>query len=250
MSNRVINTVGTWLVTTKLLSFPRKLVGDIMGRVFKKGVWAVGKTHFVFLVLYGKHNIDALDVITEIKKETELLLTDLEASQIYTAVKKTEKIDGSVAEVGTYKGGSAKIIREATKKPLHLFDTFEGLPEISHNDSSTQHHRGQYAASYDSVKNYLKGYPDIHFYKGLFPSTAQPVKDMQFSFVHLDVDIYGSTLDCLEFFYPRMSRGGVIISHDYPNAVGVKKAFDEFFEHKPEIVIRPLGTRQGFLVKT
>ena len=58
-----------------------------------------------------------------------------------------------------------------------------------------------------------------------------------FSFVHMDVDLYESTKSCLDFFYPRMSRGGVIISHDYLGSIGVKTAFDEYFKDKPEPVL-------------
>lgn len=176
-------------------------------------------------------------------------MSDPDAYQIYTAVKKTEKIEGDIAEVGVYKGGSAKLIREITKKPLHLFDTFEGLPDLSKHDNPEHFHKGEYSSSLEGVKNYLKNYSNISFYKGLFPATAEPVKNKKFSFVHLDVDLYESTINCLKFFYPRMSRGGVIISHDYPGAKGVKKAFDEFFEDKLEIIIEPFGTGQGLIVK-
>jgi O-methyltransferase len=178
-----------------------------------------------------------LDLISQIKKETQLLLSDLEVCQIYATVKKTEKIPGAIAEVGVYKGGSAKIIREVTRKPLYLFETFEGLPDLSESDDPNEFQKGKYSATFEGVKNYLKDYSDVYLYKGFFPSTADPIKDKMFSFVHLDVDIYESTSNCLKFFYPRMSKGRIILSHDYPSSKGVKKAFDEFFEDKPEIVI-------------
>lgn len=38
-----------------------------------------------------------------------------------------------------------------------------------------------------------------------------------------------------------MNAGGVIISHDYPDSKGVKRAFDEFFKDKPEIIIELPG---------
>ncbi len=130
-----------------------------------------------------------------------MLLLNTEAYLIYETVRKTEKIPGDVAEVGVYRGGSAKLIREATKKPLHL-------------------------------------------------GTATPVSGKRFSFVHLDVDIYESTLACLTFFYPRMTKGGCIISHDYPlGSDGVRRAFDEFFSDKPEIIIEPFATDQALVVK-
>ncbi len=75
----------------------------------------------------------------------------------------------------------------------------------------------------------LAKYLNVHFYLGVFPSTAGAVRGKQFAFVHIDVDIYESTRDCLEFYYPRISQCGVILSHDYPSSTGVKRAFDEFF---------------------
>ena len=201
-----------------------------------------------FCSLIHQTDPTGIALISQIRQETEMLLSDEDAYFIYTTVKKTEKLDGDIAEVGTYKGGSVKLICNATTKPLHAFDTFEGLPEISEKDNPDQMKKGEYPASFESVKSYLNNYPNIHFYKGLFPATAETVKGKKFSFVHLDVDIYESTLNCLKFFYPRMSRGGVIISHDR-GADGVKTAFDEFFEDKPEIIIEPYKTSQYLIIK-
>ena len=55
----------------------------------------------------------------------------------------TKKIDGDIAEVGTYRGGSAKLICEAKgEKKLHLFDTFEGFaPADSESDDEIKDHR-------------------------------------------------------------------------------------------------------------
>lgn len=182
--------------------------------------------------------------LREIRKETELLLEDIEAYHIYMAVKTTQKIPGDIAEVGVYRGGSAKIICSAKgDKALHLFDTFEGLPKVDEIDMVWPFYEGKFAASYESVKEYLKENTDVHFYKGIFPGTAGPVCDKKFSLVNLDVDCYESTKQSLEFFYPRMSRGGVIISHDYITAPGVKKAFDEFFDGKEEPVLETAGSQ-------
>jgi predicted O-methyltransferase YrrM len=68
-------------------------------------------------------------------------------------------------------------------------------------------------------------------YKGTFPQdNSQYAEHEQFSLVHLDVDIYTSVRDCLQFFWPRMVAGGVIILDDYnaPDCPGAKKAADEF----------------------
>ena len=60
----------------------------------------------------------------------------------------------------------------------------------------------------------------------MFPETGDAITDKKFSFVYLDVDLYQSTKDSLEFFYPRMNTGGVILSHDYQYP-GVRQAFDD-----------------------
>lgn len=178
-----------------------------------------------------------------------MLLADQEAFLIYELVKKTEKIPGELVEVGVYQGASARIMRAASNKPLHLFDTFDGLPELSAEDSVAQFQKGNFSALYEQVVSYLSDCENITMYPGIFPATAASISDKQFSFVHCDVDVYKSMRDCLEFFYPRLSRGGVMICHDYPAAVGVKKAIDEFFADKPEIILEPFATSQALIVK-
>jgi len=182
--------------------------------------------------------------LKKIRSETELLLEDIEAYYIFMTVKRTQKVPGDIAEVGVYKGGSAKIICSAKgDKHLHLFDTFEGLPKVDDIDMVWPFYEGKFAANYDSVKAYLKDDSNVHFYKGIFPDTSDPVRDKTFSMVNLDVDCYESTKLCLEFFYSRMSKGGIILSHDYITAPGVKKAFDDFFDSLPEPVLETAGSQ-------
>lgn len=205
------------------------------------------------LYLYNEHSNKIIKIMKSIYADGILQMYYGEAYIIAVNVMQAQKIDGDMAEVGVYAGGSAKIICEFKKdKQLHLFDTFEGLPTPGENDIiSSSLYKGEYAASLKSVKEYLKEYKRIKFYKGVFPETINPVKNKKFSFVNLDVDLYKSTKDCIKFFYPRMTKGGIIMSHDYssPEAAGVKKAFDEFFKNKPEPIIELPGC-QCIVVKT
>ena len=191
---------------------------------------------------------DAEIDIPKIRGETDMLLTSIEACQIFKTVKTVEKIEGDIAEVGTYRGGSAAIIcRAKGDKPLHLFDTFEGIPNTDEIDG--KFHKGQFAASFEDVKKYLSKYDNVYFYKGIFPTTAEPIKSRQFPFVHFDADTYRSASDCLQFFYPRMRQGGIIIAHDYGKK-GVAKAFDEFFKDKPNPIITLVFSGQCIIVKS
>jgi O-methyltransferase len=192
------------------------------------------------------------DLVEQVSDETEMLLSSLEASQIYQTVRALSGIKGDLAEVGVYRGASSRIIREAEPlKPLHLFDTFEGLPKPSAKDDAFS--EGLYRASLQGVQGYLSRYRNVHFYPGLFPQTAEPVINTRFSFVHLDVDLYDSTLRGLEFFWPRLQLGGAILSHDYSTSPGVRSAFQEFFSgrapvfplaHSQCLVIRAEGQRR------
>jgi len=51
----------------------------------------------------------------------------------------------------------------------------------------------------------------------------------------MDADLYNPTKAGLEFFYPRLSPGGVILVHDYNYKwEGLMKAVDEFVLTLPE----------------
>jgi len=202
------------------------------------------------IIFYGdKERQSDLDFIKNVRRERRLLLSDHEALQIMMTARRSEKIPGDIAEVGAYQGASAKLIAHVARdKNIHLFDTFEGLPPLSDIDKSA-FHDGDFVTNISDVSEYLSSFSSITLYKGMFPDTAGPIFSKKFSFVHLDVDLYKSTKDSLEFFYPRMQKGGVIISHDYMTVKGVKKAVDEFMLDKPEAVFES-SWRQCFIVKS
>lgn len=227
----------------KLLTIPRNIIWTNI----KKKISDKNGT----VLFYGdEERSKIINLIKKIKKEVDMELSDNEAYQIYNAVNITKKINGDIVEVGVYKGGSAKLI-SAIKcdKNLHLFDTFDGLPSPCSNDDNNHFKAGQFKTKLEDVKETLKEHNNIKFYKGLFPETGKEIENKKFSFVHLDVDLYKSTLDCLEFFYPRMNKGAILISHDYVSSPGVKKAFDEFFKDKPEPIIQ-VADSQCLIVKT
>ena len=179
-----------------------------------------------------------------------MLLNVCEASQITDTAKATEKIPGDLAEIGVYRGGSAKLICGVKgTRPLHLFDTFEGLPSPTREDGLSRFWSNQFQSQIDGVREYLKPYPQVFLYKGLFPATAYPIQDRKFSFVHIDVDLHDSTAASLRWFYPRMSPSGIIMCHDYSNAAGVRKAVDDFFADKPEVVIQQPAGSHCLIVK-
>ena len=142
-----------------------------------------------------------------------------ERYNLWTLARQVQPLAGAYAEAGVYDGGSARILCAAKgAEHLHLFDTFAGMPET---DPKADPHfgAGQFAdTNRQLVADYLAAFPNVHLHQGFFPASAADVPaDRQFKFVHLDLDIYRSTLDGLRYFYPRLVRKGVIVSHDYSN---------------------------------
>jgi len=125
--NKLAKKIIRWLASTRILASPRRVIGEII-------VYAIESKQEVTTFHNDQERTKVFNLIKEIKKENEMLLNENEAYQIYISVKRTEKIKGDIAEVGVYKGGSAKLICESKgKKNLYLFDTFEGLPELCEN---------------------------------------------------------------------------------------------------------------------
>lgn len=160
---------------------------------------------------------------------------------------KDSGVDGDVAEVGVYLGGSAFLISEVfdgTGKVVYLFDTFEGIPFS--NPKIDIHREGEFASSYDDVRSFLGGFSNVRIVKGIFPKSAgEDVLNRKFCFVHLDVDVYESARDSIAFFQSRMVNGGVMVVDDYgsPNCPGVTKAVNEFLAGKDNRLVRGPGRK-------
>jgi O-methyltransferase len=225
------------------LAFTSKLFGSTLRSYLSKRDLAIVSVYENF---NDAERRKVKGLIDQIKKETTMTMSNTEGQVLYNAVKASSKVAGDIAEVGVYKGGSARLICEKKgNRKLHLFDTFKGVPTPGGHSGPGEKPEGLYDSTLEDIKKYLAGFPDVNYYEGFFPGTAGPVENIRFSMINLDVDWYESTRDCLNFFYPRMNPGGVIISHDYnyENLPGVKKAFDEFFKDRPEVIIEPPGTQ-------
>lgn len=170
---------------------------------------------------YWAKNPDFMALYERIKPHT--LVSEHRCYMLYQLAHAARHIAGDVAQLGVYKGGTAKMLAEVvsgTGKHVLLFDTFEGLPGQTELFADT---------NIESVRRYFADHPNVQFFTGYFPDTAQGVNNT-FSFVYLDADLEKSIADGLEFFYPKMSRGGLIVVDDYGSKYwpGVKRAVDSF----------------------
>ena len=178
------------------------------------------------------------------------------------------QIAGSFVECGTWKGGAvglmalANIKRGSYRRHLHLFDSFEGIPEpgeyvdgpkaVKEVRSVGGQAKGRLAAVEGFYEKYASGAGTIevnkrlletiigydpsfiHYHKGWFqdtlPEAAGQIGDI--AILRLDADWYDSTKVCLEHLYNNVVNGGFIIIDDYGYYEGCKKAVDEFIKAK------------------
>ena len=131
------------------------------------------------------------------------------------ALKKNNRSD--FAECGCWKGTSAHLISKILKKEnfkgnFFIFDSFEGLSEFKdedylknnsvHNlkDKNEKNVRKFFSSPESEVRENLSEFNFIDIQKGWIPDKFKNVSDKRFSFVHVDVDLYEPTLECLKFF--------------------------------------------------
>ncbi len=149
------------------------------------------------------------------------------------------QVPGAFAELGVYKGDSARVLHHMDPdRPFHLFDTFGGFSprDLAGESGEAATYTPQHFAdtSTQSVIDRIGGNANIHLHPGHFPGSAAGFRE-PLALVNLDADLEKPTRAGLEFFYPLLSPGGVILVHDYNDKwPGVMKAVDEFVAAIPE----------------
>jgi len=137
--------------------------------------------------------------------------------------------EGAIIECGCYAGGSTaklSLLAKILGKNLLIFDSFEGLPDVSRNHQRVYDTRrgasnwvsGKYNTNLEQVKANVKKYGDItncSFYKGFFNKTlTESQLPGKIACAFTDVDLVSSVKECLIAIWPRISEGGIYFSHD------------------------------------
>lgn len=146
------------------------------------------------------------------------------------------RVDGDLAELGVYKGQTARLIHHyIPERRLHLFDTFDGFhrDDVEAESIKTGIDRKKTQFANTNVEEVLGNIEcknnNVKIYKGYFPeSVPVNLRSQRFAFVHLDADLYEPTKAGLSFFCERMSKGGIVLVHDYNAWIGARMAVDEF----------------------
>jgi predicted O-methyltransferase YrrM len=161
-----------------------------------------------------------------------------------------EKIEGDVAELGVYRGNSAFLLAKFArrmKRRCFLFDTFTGFDSRDLKDDEDKTLGSLFEdTSLEAVRE-LVGNENAVYVKGFFPDSLKQIGETgDLALVHIDCDLESPMAAALDYFYPRIKKGGFLIMHDYSSLYwpGAKRAIDDFFRDKPEYVI-PLPDKSG-----
>jgi O-methyltransferase len=163
---------------------------------------------------------------------------------------------GNVAELGVYKGKFARYINSYfPSRTLYLFDTFEGFDDRDViTEKKQEYSEGNQDFSDTSLAKVLQQMPypnKCQPVKGFFPESAKGLED-SFVFVSIDADLYEPIYAGLEYFYPRLVKGGYIFVHDVNNENynGSRKAIEQFCrEQSISFIPIPDSGGSGVIVK-
>ena len=183
-------------------------------------------------------------------------------------------INGDIIECGVWKGGGLMAITEKLKfyhdlnRIVWAFDTFEGMTVPEDHDVDLNDIKASVLldelipplydvkcmCSYEeATTNILStGYPknNLRFIKGDIKDTLPMVELDKIAILHLDTDWYASTKIELEYLYPKLVKGGVLIIDDYGHWKGCKQAVDEYFAlHEPNVKMIEIDYTARLIIK-
>lgn len=166
------------------------------------------------------------------------------------ALRSISAIPGDIVECGVGSGASLGTMawfldRMGAARPIHAFDSYQGFPEGSDKDDAgfSPDKKPIYRQfTVDFVKENVTrrcegdGAPAerITYVEGFFPESFARYSGGAVALLHVDVDLYQSYVDTLDFFVPRMVPGGLILFDEYDRGTdatkwpGAKRAVDEF----------------------
>ncbi|AQU68458.1 TylF/MycF/NovP-related O-methyltransferase [Streptomyces niveus] len=207
--------------------------------------------------LPADYDDEAKEIIRAVKPFTMTSPERLNAFILATRHVVRHNIPGDIVECGVWRGGSMQACARTllalgeTDRGLHLFDTFEGMPPPTAEDLRRDGRSAEdllaaqgkdrpiwAVASLEDVQAGFANVPypgeRVHYVQGLVEDTVPQQAPEQISILRLDTDWYASTKHELEFLYPRLVSGGVLLIDDYGYWQGSRQAVDEFLEKTGE----------------
>jgi O-methyltransferase len=130
-------------------------------------------------------------------------------------------VSGDVLEVGVWRGGTgilmARRLGEVDPDARVLMaDTFSGVAKAGAEDP--WYRGGEHADTSPELVQALAAREgvEVELLVGMFPDeTGHLIADRRLRLVHVDVDVYASARETLEWAWPRLNVGGIVVWDDY-----------------------------------
>jgi O-methyltransferase len=175
-------------------------------------------------------------------------------------------IHGDVIECGCWKGHSTRMLaatmsRFGGGRRLEVFDSFEGgLSDKAPQDrnerfdltpAQIEEERRIFSSTEAEVRRALQGFEFVRLHPGWIPDRFGDLTPGPCAFLHIDVDLYQPIRDTLEFFWPRLEPGGIVVldDHGYCQFPGARRAAEEFFAAHAHSMFLEMPIGGAFAVK-
>lgn len=149
-------------------------------------------------------------------------------------------IPGDFIETGVWRGGATIFMKgfltayDNRARKVWVADSFQGFPATTrHNELRCNNQNFPHlVVSLDTVKENFTKYDllddQVSFLKGFFSDTLPNAPIEKLSLLRLDGDLYQSTMDALNYLYPKLSIGGYILIDDYGFWPGCADAVNDY----------------------
>lgn len=194
----------------------------------------------------------------EVVSDKRTLLGYARLYVLWQTVRNVAEAPGAVAEIGSYRGGSAYFMAKSfimftgREVPMHIFDTFEGHPASAITQHDEHHIAGQFGGTdLAKVRELLAPFAELTIHQGDVSASLPHLAENTYRLVHIDTDLYQPTVVCLDYFGDRMCRGGVVVVDDYGSAKcgGVATAVTEYLAQTDDFQAWDMRTDQLVLVR-
>lgn len=187
------------------------------------------KDYFNYIKKIEKYKISKLDFIYHFP----IFVGDVNLARfifLYESYKKVEKLNGHVADIGTWKGASfftlaklVKIFEKYSQTRVYGFDWFQGMKPGKHDDKS---HKDKYSANYRQIKHMIKlqKLDELAIIKKMnlekqFKKFIKDNKWMRFKLVFIDCGIEKVLIKTIINIWPRIVRNGILILDHYNSSI-------------------------------
>ena len=177
--------------------------------------------------------------------------------ELWQLVAQTARLSGALLEVGVWRGGSGALFAKRARlsgiaDTVYLCDTFAGVVKTGEKDTP-RYFDGEHAdTSAKTVEEVLAklNVDNVKILTGIFPDeTSTLISESTFRFCHVDVDVYQSAKDTVEWLWPKLVVGGIVVFDDYgfKGCDGVRKFVNEERGKADRVVIHNLNGHAIFI---